>query len=123
MDLGPYVGNPGKLQYVCSHDVDESIPPDEGLVFCHKVYSTATVSIPPPVAVPHHIEATTAGHAVAMATITVDESLSLPTLFQGLNGSLETSVPGSAARDVGVGLGWVGLMVSTVLFVFSSILL
>jgi hypothetical protein len=102
----------GELQYECTHDIDENVPPEEGLVFCRKLHSTATAYVPPGY-YQAIVTATTAGHAVPIATITAAANPTLPTLFLGVNGSLSTSPPGEDGSGKAFRVQWFGWIASS----------
>ncbi|KAH6906903.1 hypothetical protein BKA70DRAFT_381785 [Coprinopsis sp. MPI-PUGE-AT-0042] len=121
----------GELQYECSHDVDDdkNVPVEEGIVLCRKIYSTATPPITLPVGESGILTATTVGHAVAIATITNDPNLTLPTLVR-LGASFSTYVApppvASDSGDIGSGIevrvGWFGFIASVVVLLVYSFL-
>jgi hypothetical protein len=109
----------GKLTVECSNDITDNVPPNEGIVICDKIYQTASNALTDG-QVWSAVRATTIGHAIPLATITVTPSMSLPTLVEGPGGSLSTLVLEEDEYDGGdysgsretVVVGWFALLAS-----------
>lgn len=108
----------GKLTVECGHDVKGNVPPNEGIVICDKTYQNASDSLTAG-EIWSAVRATTIGHAIPLATITVTPSMSLPTLVEAFGGGLSTysiqeaTAEGedSGSRQTLVG-GWFAMLVS-----------
>ncbi|KAH6906904.1 hypothetical protein BKA70DRAFT_1285798 [Coprinopsis sp. MPI-PUGE-AT-0042] len=122
--FGPDRDLSGILEYKCSHDVDENVPADEGIVVCEKLYAAATAPIPEPVGDNYIVEVRTIGHAIPIATITVAPNLALPTLVE-VSGSLSTAappLPPSSGSGYEVRIGWSGFIASIAILLVCSFL-